>query len=51
MEKTYWEVRRNGVPLCGGPKSTMPCAEERKLLRDGGLKLYVDGKIFREDKK
>ena len=24
----YWEVRRDGVPLAGGPKSTFPNAEE-----------------------
>lgn len=51
MADTYWEVRRNGVPLAGGSKATMPSAEERKLLRNGGLKLYVEGKLYREDKK
>lgn len=50
-KKNYWEVRRDGVPLCGGPKSTFPHAEERRLLRSGGLKIYVEGKLFREAKK
>lgn len=49
-DKTYWEVRRDGVPLAGGPKETMPTAEERKSMRSGGLKIYVEGKIFREGK-
>lgn len=49
--ETYWEVRRNNVPLAGGPKSTMPNEKERKSLRDGGHKIYVEGKLFREDKK
>lgn len=50
MDKDYWEVRRDGVPLCGGSKATFPCAEERKLLRNGGMKLYVEGKLFKESK-
>lgn len=52
MSKTnYWEVRRDGVPLWGGPKSTFPNAEERKSFRSGGLKIYVEGKLLREEKK
>lgn len=51
VDKDYLEVRRDGVPLAGGPKSTMPDAKQRKSLRDGGHKIYVDGKIFREEKK
>ena len=49
-KKDYWEVRRDGVPLAGGPKSTMPDAKQRKSLRDGGCKIYVEGKLFREAK-
>ena len=49
-DKTYWEVRRYGVPLAGGPKSTMPDAEQRKSMREGGCKIYVEGKIFKEAK-
>lgn len=51
MEKTYWEVRRDGTPLANGTKATMPSLEERKSMRSGGLKIYVEGKIFREEKK
>ena len=47
----YWEVRREGVPLAYGPKATMPTTEERKMLRAGVLKIYVEGKLYREDKK
>lgn len=51
MDKTYWEVRRDGVPLAGGPKETMPDAQQRKSMREGGCKIYVEGKLFREEKK
>lgn len=47
----YWEARRDGVVICHGPKKTMPGTEERKRLRAGGLKIYVEGKLFREEKK
>lgn len=49
-DKDYWEVRRDGVPLCGGPKATFPDAEQRKKIREAGHKIYVEGKIFREKK-
>lgn len=51
MSNTYWQVRRNGVPLAGGPKETMPTESERKSMRSAGLKIYVEGKLFREVKK
>lgn len=47
----YWENRRNGEVIAYGPKETMPTVEEQKDMRLGGLKLYVNGKIYREDKK
>lgn len=49
-KKDYWEVRRDGAPLAGGPKSTMPDAKQRKSLREGGCKIYVEGKLLREGK-
>ena len=49
-EKPYWEVRRDSVPLAGGPKSTMPDTRQRKSMREGGCKIYVEGKLFREGK-
>ena len=49
--ETYWQVRRDGVPLASGPKSTMPDAEQRKSMREGGCKIYVEGKIFKEARK
>lgn len=49
--KPYWEIRRGGVVIAYGPKETMPTAAERKDMHLGGLKLYVNGKIYREDKK
>lgn len=41
-KKDYWEVRRDGVPLASGPKSTMPDAQQRKSMREGGCKIYVE---------
>lgn len=49
--KAYWEVRRDGVPLAGGTRSTMPDAQQRKSMRDGGCKIYVEGKIYKEVRK
>lgn len=49
--ENYWEVRRDGVTLAGGPKKTMPDAAQRKSMREGGCKIYVEGKIFREKKE
>lgn len=48
--KPYWQVRRDGVPLASGPKSTMPDANQRKSMRAGGCKIYVEGKLFKEGK-
>lgn len=49
--KTYWQVKRDGIPLASGPKSTMPDANQRKSMRAGGLKIYVEGKLYREAKQ
>lgn len=49
-EKPYWEVRRNGVPLAYGPKASFPTESERKALRHGGHKVYVEGKLFNDEK-
>lgn len=51
QDKPYWENRRDGEVIAYGTKKTMPTAAERKDMRLGGLKLYVNGKIYREDKK
>lgn len=49
-EKPYWEVRRDGVPLAYGPKMSLPTAPERKALRHGGHKVYVEGKLFNDER-
>ena len=49
-----WEVRGaniNGEPvvLCyGESEESFPTAEERKVLRAHGYKIYVDGKVYKE---
>lgn len=44
----YWQVKRDGVVIAHGPKDTFPSAEERKAIRSGGHKIYVDGRIYKE---
>lgn len=49
MDKSqYWQVRRGQEVLAHGLKETMPSREQRQSMRNAGLKIYVDGKIFRE---
>ena len=42
-----WEVRRDGIVVAHGPAETLPDPETRKLLRNSGHKIYVDGKLLR----
>lgn len=49
--RMIFEQLMNDVPLASGPKSTMPDVEQRKSMREGGCKIYVEGKIFKEVKK
>lgn len=50
MNDHYWEVRRDGIIIAHGGKSTMPLIAERQSMRSAGMKIYVEGKIFREVK-
>ena len=50
MYKAYWEVRRGSDRLAHGPKETFPKEQERRALRSGGLKIYREGKLHREEK-
>lgn len=50
MNDYYWEVRRDGIIIAHGSKSTMPQLAERQSMRSAGMKIYVEGKIFREVK-
>lgn len=50
MNDHYWEVRQNGIIIAHGGKSTMPLLAERQSMRSAGMKIYVEGKIFREVK-
>lgn len=51
MTSVYWEVKRDGVVIGHGSKLTMPSKELRKELRSAGYKIYVCGKIFRDEKE
>ena len=45
-----WEVRRDGVTIACGSSKTFPGVIDRKILKDAGYKIYVDGKLFKEAK-
>jgi len=48
MDKPYWQVCREKEVLAYGQKETMPSQGQRKSMREAGLKIYVEGKVFRE---
>lgn len=44
-----WQVKKNGVVYAYGPMSTFPDAAERKALRNGGYRVYLNNKPFKEE--
>lgn len=44
--KPYWELFRDGERIAHGPESTMPDAAKRKMFRDAGHIIKVNGKPF-----
>lgn len=52
MKQTRFEVRRdNRVMACTEHKECIPPRERRDELRKAGYRLYLDGKIWKENKK
>lgn len=47
-EKSSWEVRDGKTVLAHGPMETFPERDERGKFRRSGLKIYVDGKVWKE---
>lgn len=47
MNDHYWQVRQGNIVIAHGPKSTMPMLAARQSMRSAGMKIYVEGKIFR----
>lgn len=45
--KHYWEVRRGQEILAYGGKETIPTRDQQKSMCDAGLKIYVEGKVYR----
>lgn len=41
-----WEVRKNGEVFEHGSEETFPNAEKRKLIREGGYEIYLNGKVY-----
>lgn len=46
----YWQVKRGSACLCYGPRESFPGALERKMLRDGGHRILVEGEPWKEGK-
>lgn len=46
-----WEIRRSGEVIAWGPENTFPSLRERKMFRADGYSVYVDGKVFRDQKQ
>lgn len=44
----YWQVKRGAACLCHGPRETFPGASERKKLREGGHRILVEGRTWKE---
>lgn len=43
-----WEIRRDNVVLAHGPAETFPDARARKMFRNDGYKIFVDGKLYKD---
>lgn len=41
-----WEVRKDGEVFEHGSEETFPNAEKRKLIREGGYEIYLNGKVY-----
>lgn len=46
----HWQVKRGPDVFCHGPKETFPGVGERKMLRDAGYNLLVNGKTWKDKK-
>jgi len=47
----FWQIRRDRTVLCHGPRETMPTPEEIRRFKADGYRVYVDGKLYKEEKK
>lgn len=47
----YWQVKRGPVVLSHGPKETVPTPEEIRRFKADGYRVYVSGKLYKEEKK
>ena len=46
------EIRRDGVTLCVCVgEECFPSAEQMRSMKDSGYKFYMDGKIYKQDKR
>lgn len=44
----YWAVKRGPDTLCHGTKETFPESNKRKMVKQDGYRLTVEGKIWRD---
>ena len=47
----YWQVKWGPVVLSHGPKETVPTPEEIRRFKADGYRVYVSGKLYKEEKK
>lgn len=45
-----WEIKRDGVVICWGEKSSPPSKEEARRFREDGYKVFVDAKEVKSGK-
>lgn len=51
MSTDFWQIKRYRTVLCHGPRETMPTPEEIRRFKSDGYRVYVDGKLYKEEKK
>lgn len=49
MTEGKYEVRKDGKVYMSGPIETIPDKATRKALTQGGYRVYVNDKIYREE--
>lgn len=45
-----WQIKRDGVVIAWGEKSSPPDSQECKRFRNDGYKVYIDGKEVKSGK-
>ena len=43
-----WQIKRDGVVIAWGEKSSPPSSQELRRFREDGYRVYVDGKEIKK---